>query len=132
MSWANQWSYKVDGHELNDITNYFTQIPEIDNDPEQDPVMVEMEAGYPWLVRLQPVQGAYTILVQMRSCPWDVYQSRLAQLKGWLAPGVHTLTVQARGMGSAKSLTVVTRGMMVDAKLRRLAVTAVAPVPVWA
>lgn len=135
MAWNEQWSYKIDGYELNrNASNpsgvFITQIPELDNQFEQDVILVDVDGDYPAFVRTQPREGNYTILISMLPCSWANYQYRLSTLKTKLSPGQHTLTVQARGMTTAKSVPIVVKSMQVDAKIRLVTVAAVVPRPV--
>lgn len=130
MSWNEQWSIKIDGVELNDITTYFTEIPEIENIPEDDVVTVPIDGRAPAYIRNQPVEAHYTILIASRPCTWEMWSTRITSLKALLTRGSHTLTVQVRGMAAAASTTVVIKGMMIEAKNRRVAVSLVAMTPI--
>jgi hypothetical protein len=135
MAWNEQWSFKIDGTEINrNASNptgtFIVQIPELENQFEQDAILVEIDGDYPAFVRMQPREGQYTILISMTPCTWGDYQTRLQTLKTLLSPGQHTLTVQARGMPTAKSVVIVVKSMQIDAKIRLVTVAAVVPRPV--
>lgn len=131
--WAEQWSYSVGGHELNDHTNYVTQIPEINNVPDYNVVSVPIDGDYPAFIRADPANGVWSILIQMQPCTWAVYETRRAQLASWLPMGVPlTLTVQIRGMTGVKSATIVPKNLIVNAKTRSLAYSCHVPIPVLA
>lgn len=132
MVWSEQWSYKIDGTEVNDRTNFFVVVPELDHDFEQEAIMVSVQGDYPSFIRNQPKEGAYTFIVSMTNCTWATYQTRLATLKAIFSNGIHTFTVQARGMASAKSVTLVVQGITVQAKERVVTVRTIAPKPVFA
>lgn len=132
MAWAEQWSYKVDGHEVNDKSNFISSIPELDTGSDHDIVLFTIAGDYPIFVRAQPTDATMNLLIQMTQCSWATFQTRLTTLKGWLTPGRHTLTVQARGMTAAKSMTIIVKGMSIEAKGRRVAVTLIVPKPVLA
>lgn len=130
--WSEQWSLKVDGHELNDRTNFLVEIPELDDQSADDIVLVTIAGDYPIYVRSQPTDATWNLLIQMTPCNWATYQTRLATLRSYLSSGRHTITVQRRGMAAAKSATVIVKGWAIDAKSRKVAVTLVVPKPVLA
>jgi hypothetical protein len=133
MAWPGRWSIKIDGVELNTLPtggHYICEIPEIDNVPEQDQVVVAMDGDYPAFIRLQPREASWTLNLTMKPCDWPTYQTRLAYLKSLLSSGPHTLTVQVRGMDVEKSVTVIVCAMMVEAKSRAISVKLSVPKPV--
>lgn len=133
MAWPGIWSIKIDGTELNTLPtggDFLCEIPEIDNVPEQDQVVVAMDGDYPAFIRLQPREASWTLNLSMRGCDWATYQTNLDYLKSVLSSGPHTLTVQVRGMASPKSTTVVVCAMMVEAKSRAVSVKLSVPKPV--
>lgn len=133
MAWTGIWSIKMDGVELNTLPtggHFLCEIPEIDNVPELDQVTVAMDGNYPAFIRLQPREASWTLNLTMKPCDWETYQTRLDYLKSVLYSGVHTLTVQVRGMSTAKSTTVVVCAMTVDAKSRAVSVKLSVPKPV--
>lgn len=121
------WTHKVDGHEINDRVKYLTDVPEIDNLPDHDLLLFPIAGDWPAFIRAQPREGILTFNVQMMPCTWETYQERLAELSGWLTPGVHTYTFQVRGMAAPATLYVVFRNRVVDAASRRLTFAAVVP-----
>lgn len=133
MVWAEDWSYLVNGHQLNDRTKYFTQIPEIDNTPDYTMVTVPIDGTYPSLIRADPTSGTWSILIQMVPCDWATYQTQLGELRGWLPIGVPaTLAVQIRGMGASLSALIVPKNLITVAKNRSVAITCHVPIPVLA
>ena len=135
MTWNEQWSIKIDGQELNTAPtggNYVASIPEIENVADYDAVTVPIDGDYPAFIRLQPRESTWTLNIAMKACNWATYQTQIASLKTLLAPGIHTLAVQIRGMTAAKSATVVVRGMMIQPTARALSVTLFVPKPVLA
>lgn len=133
MAWAEQWTYQVSGHELNDGVKYVTQIPEIDNDPDYNVVTVPIDGDRPATIRADPTNGTWTILIQMTPCNWATYQTRLAEINGWLPRGVLlTLTAQIRGMTSPLSAIIMPKNLNASPKQRAIAITCHVPVPVLA
>jgi hypothetical protein len=133
MAWAEVWSIQVDGHELNDLTNYVTQIPEIEDLPADDIILVPIDGAPPAYIRSQPKEAIYSILLSMKPCNWATYQAHMASLRSILPKGVPlTLQVQIRGMSSPMSTIIIVRSWAVNAKQRSIAVTTVAPVPLFA
>lgn len=135
MVWSEQWSIKIDGNELNSVRtggNFLAEIPQLENMPDYDPVIVPMDGAYPAFIRLQPRESAWALNIAMKPCDWATWQTQLQSLKAVLTAGVHTLTVQVRGMPSPVSTTVVVRGMMVEPKARVLSVQLLVPKPVLA
>lgn len=131
MTWSEQWSYKIDGGiELNDIVNFVTQVPQIDDIPDFNIVSVPIDGTYPVFIRADPSSGIYTFLIQMSACSNAVFRSRLATLDGIFTPSMHTFTFQARGMPSAKSVQLFPRGRLVAFKQRQVVYTCHVPVPV--
>ena len=52
MAWLEQWSIKVDTHELNDKSTYFTNIPEIDDiGTSYDVVVVDLANEWPVFIQ---------------------------------------------------------------------------------
>lgn len=132
MVWTNQWTFLIDGNNLSDYTNYITYVPEVENTVDMDVISVAVDGDYPSIIRLQPREGTYTLLIQMTNCDWATYQTRLQQLKSWLAPGLHTLTVQIRGQTQQYSVTIATVNMIINPKQRSVSVKAWVPKPVLA
>jgi hypothetical protein len=132
MPWAEQWSYLVDGTNVNDHINYVCQIPEIDNMQNQDVILAQIAGDHPVFIRSQPAEGRLTFNVALKGAgPPATYRTRMDALAALFAQGTrHTLTVQARGMGAAKTLRFYVEGTMVDYTRRLLSVRAVAPKPV--
>jgi hypothetical protein len=130
MAWAEQWSIKVDGTEIN-TGNFITEIPDLDSIGSVDAVLVTIPNDYPVFIRTQPLDSTININTQMKPCAWATFQTNLATLRGILTPGLHTLTVQVRGMATAKSLTIVVKSMAVEAVGRRVSTQALVPTPVF-
>lgn len=135
MTWSGQWSIQIDGHELNSITTggpYATTCPELRWVHEQDVKFVPIDGDYPAYVGMQPREGNYTLLIQMKAVSDAVWETQLAQLQSWLTPGQHVLTFQVRGMAAAKSVTVIARSVSDEYKAKRVTslLTAAKPVPV--
>lgn len=131
MAWTEQWSYKIDnGTELNDKTTYVCQVPELDTVFEQEAITVAVDGEYPSFIRMQPREGAYTFIINMSACNWITYRTRITALKAIFTPGLHTFTAQARGMANPLSVPVVVKGMVVDAKIRQVVVSTLAPRPI--
>lgn len=132
MSWAEQWSYKIDGTEVNDRTNFFTQVPELENTPQMDVILKTVDGDYPSFIRVQPKEMGYTFIIAMTPCTWATYQSRLQTLKTIFTPGTHTFTVQARGQASPTSVTIVATGSLsIMPKERIITISVIAPKPVF-
>jgi hypothetical protein len=132
MAWSAQWSLKIDGSQLNDKSNYYAEIPELDTGSDHDIILVNIAGDYPLFVRAQPMDATMNLLIQMTPCNWATYRTRLATLQALLTPGRHTLEVQVRGMTAAKTMMVVVKGMAIEAKTRKVAVTLIVPKPVLA
>ena len=128
------WSVKVDGGiELNDIVNFMTQIPQIDDIPDWDMKTFPVDGTYPTFIRADPTSGIYTVLIQMSACTNAVYQSRLATLNAIFSIGAaHVLAVRVRGMTAALSVTIIPRGRVINFKQRQVVYTCYVPVPVLA
>lgn len=125
------WSYKIDGGiELNDITNFNTQVPQIDDVPDWDIKSVPIDGTYPAFIRVDPTSGIYTFLIQMSPCIESVFRSRLTTLAGIFTPAPHTFTFQARGLSAPKSVLIVPRGRIVEYKMHKLVINCHVPVPV--
>lgn len=123
------WTISMNGTAINDGTNFFTTIPEIDNGFSGSIILVPIAGDVPWFHRIQPVEGKYTCLVQMTACAASVYASRLATLKAAFAAGPGTLAVQVRG-GASRSIPVISDGgWIIDYQQRRFTavLTAVQP-----
>jgi hypothetical protein len=132
MVWAEQWSYKIDGVEINDKVNFLVNVPDLENAfGLVDPVMVQIPGDYPVFIRTQPRDATINIQINMTSCSWAVFYSRLTGLRALLSPGPHTLTAQVRGMPDEKSLTIIVIGFDTAPKMRAVNVQAVIPAPVW-
>ena|ERR1035437_4271428 len=131
MVWNEQWSIKVDGNQINDKTNFWTTIPEIDDLITFDVVTVAIPNDYPVYIRTQPLSASLTFNISMTPCTWAVYRSRLEWLQTVFAPGPHTLLIQVRGMSDPKSLVFIAKQLTVaDAKARAVSVQAVVPKPI--
>lgn len=126
------WSHKIDGGiELNDVVNFVTQVPQVQDIPDWDVKSVPIDGTYPTFIRADPSPGIYTFLIQMSSCTDPVYDSRLATLDAIFTIGVaHTHTFRVRGMGAAKSVVVIPRGRIINFKQRQVVYTCYVPVPV--
>lgn len=121
----------MDGTELFDPTaGRFTQVPEVDNDPEMDAILAPVDGDYPAMIRLQPREGRYTILVQKRGCTPADWQTELSFLRGVCTVGKHVLTLQVRGMAAPKTVTIWITGRAAEFTLRRFVATATAAKPV--
>lgn len=135
------WTYTLGALDLNDFTNWIVvQLPELDDMPVQEPVLVEMAGDYPAFIRQQPQSGTFTLnLVAIElsgsgrpiSCRPETWQTRMDALRAELTPGFKTLTVQARGMAAPKSVQVIYSGMGTNYKLRLVSLDLVAPKPVF-
>lgn len=131
--WNEQWSIKVDGYEINDKTAFWTVIPEIDNIGSVDVITVDVPNDYPVYIRTQPLSASITFKINMTPCSWATYRTRLDTIYALMTPGPHTLTIQVRGMATAKSLTFIPQQVTVtDPKARELSVQATIPKPVLA
>jgi hypothetical protein len=130
VAWTGVWSIKIDGTEINS-GNFITDIPDLDSIGSVEAVMVPIPNDYPVLIRTQPLDSTININTQMKPCDWATFQTNLATLRGILSAGVHTLTVQVRGMTAAKSLIIVITSNAVEAKGRRMNTQALIPKPVW-
>ena len=130
MPWLEQWSYKIDGTEINDRTTLFTQIPELSNVFEQDIILAQIDGDYPVYIRTQPTEGRISFLINIAYSSPASFDTTLTSLKALFTQVPHTLTVQARGMSTTKTLTFIPQGMMVDYKQRLVTVSAVVPKPV--
>lgn len=135
--WNEQWSYKIDGYELNrnasnPTGNYHVQIPELQNLPEQEVILAPIDGDYPAFVRNQPKEANWTILIAVRpNTPADWY-TELTNIQTRLSAGLHTLTVQARGMTVEATVKIVVKSMNIDYKQRLITVAAVVPNPTLA
>lgn len=124
MVWTEQWTLTLDGTSLNNHTDWDSYIPEIDNGFSGDVILVQIAGDTPYYVRVQPREGKFNLLVQMRPCSAATFRSRFEALKALLTPGLHTLVVQVRGMADAKTYSVISDGgWIVDYKGRRVAAT---------
>lgn len=129
------WVTTLDGLDLHDGVNFITEsIPEVDDAPPYDPIMVEMAGSWPKHVRDQPASAVYTLNLHIMGGVGVVategqWASRLAALRAVLGPGKHTLTVRRRGMASTKSVQVIFRGMATNYRLRSVSVDLIAPKP---
>ena len=132
MAWNEQWTYVVDGTNLNDHVNTVCEIPEIDNVFGHDVILAQIAGDHPVFIRSQPGEGRLTINVALKGAGLNsTYRTRIDSLRTLLSQGVrHTLTVQVRGMSGSKSLKFYVEGSMVDYKRRLLSVRCVAPKPV--
>ena len=133
MAWTDQWTITVDGNGLNTRAvggPYITFCPEVGFTFEQDAILAPVDGDYPVLVRLQPREGRYTFYIQMTSCDWATYQTREAQLRGWLSPGTHTFAFQVQGMAAPKSVVAAVTSFITSPKERRVVVSALAAKPV--
>lgn len=126
------WSFKIDGTEINDnVMFHVAGIPQIDDVPEYDVILVSLADRHPVFVRTQPTEGVYTMNIAMiPPCPPDEYQTRKDFLKSVMTPGLHTLTYQGRGMAAPASMDVIVRSMIFAYKLRLCSVGLVAPEPI--
>lgn len=125
------WSIKVDGNELNNTAlGRLAAVPEVDVDPDMDLILAPVDGDYPAVVRLQPREGRYTILVQRGGISNADWQTELAFLRGICTVGKHVLTLQVRGMSAPKSVTIWITGRAAEFTLRRFVATATAAKPV--
>lgn len=132
MSWSEQWSYVVDGTELNDLESYHCFVPEIDNIQTRRVITQEVEGDYPVFIRSQPMEGIYTFMIAFKGAEDPVmYQSRVDAIKELFDPSsLHTFTVQARGMSIPKSTQIVTESVTPDYRTRTVVVQCAAPRPI--
>lgn len=107
---AEIWSIEVDGTELNNHSWSECIVPDADNGFAANVIWVPIAGDIPWYVRCQPQLGKYTVYVQLHACPPAAYETRRAQLAALFAPGPHTLSMQIRGSGSARTTTVISDG----------------------
>ena len=130
---ADLWTYQIDSLNINDGVNFFTlEVPEIDNPPSSDIILVEHAGDVPDFVREQPTEGLFTPLLFIPGTTEASWNTNITALRAVLTPGLHTFTVQARGWPSAKSVQVVRRNFATNYKLRQVTVGLVAPNPNWA
>jgi hypothetical protein len=135
LAWAEQWSIKVDGNEVNTIGQggyLSTQVPEVGWDNEVEVVWQSRDNTYPVAVALRPTAGNLTFLIQMKPCTWATWESQLTTLRMWFTTGPHLFTFQIRGMPAPLSMAGIVKGMQTSPKERRLVVSAVVPNPVLA
>ncbi len=133
MAWAEQWSIKVDGNEVNSIGTggpYSCMVPEVGWVPERQVLTVDRDWNFPVAVGLQPMGGNYTFLIAMKSCNWATWHTQSEQLKSWFSIGAHTFTFQVRGMPTPKSVVGIVRGIMDSPVERRVTVLVTVPEPV--
>ena len=131
MVWTGQWSYKVDGTEINDRVNQFCQIPELSNRPERTLRWAQVDGDYPVVVAQQPEAGRITFLIAMRAISDSDFDTRIRALDRLFGDGSHTLIVQARGMAVERALVFWVESTMVDYKQRLFAATASVPRGRW-
>lgn len=132
MVWAEQWSYKIDGVEVNDHVHYITQVPELETGSDDDVILIPVDGREPAYIRNQAKEGIYTFLIAVTDAnDWATWAARRASLFAIFTPGRHTFTVQARGMASPLSTTIIVRGRSTAAKERRVAVNTVVPKPIF-
>lgn len=136
------WLYAIDNVNLNDWENFVTEaLPELDNVAIHDLVLVAMAGDYPWYVRSQPREGQYTLNVTAvqpnpsggnpAPCTPEQWAQRLVVIRSLMTPGPHVLTVQARGMTAAKSMTVMPASMATTYRIRAISLSLIAPTPVF-
>jgi hypothetical protein len=132
VAWSEQWTIKVDGTHLNGQgSNFITSIPELETGSDDEVILVPIDGSPPAYIRNQPKECIYTFLIAMKGTSWAAYQTQMNTLRGILGRGPHTLEVQVRGMVAPASTTIIVRGWSVAPKERRVAVTAVVPVPIF-
>lgn len=134
------WTYRIDALDVNDWANYVVEeLPELDNATIYDLILVPMAGDFPWYVRSQPTEGQFTLnltAVQPNpfggnpvACTETQWALRLAALRAVLTPGLHTLTVKARGMTAEKSVQIALRSMATAYKTRGISLSLTAPTP---
>lgn len=125
------WSYKIDGVQLNTGSTFLVQIPELESEFDDDVILVPIDGREPAYIRNQPKEGIYTLLINvMNAGDWATWQTRMNVLRALLTKGAHLLTVQARGMASEKSTTVVVRGSIVAFDERRVVYQTLVTTPI--
>jgi hypothetical protein len=126
------WTYQIDSLDINDGVNFtVVAVPEIDNLPPTDIILVERAGDTPEYVREQPVEQVYTAEIFVEGVGETTWYARMQSLKAVLLPGLHTFKVQARGWPAAATVQVVKRNMSTNYKLRGVTLELVAPNPVW-
>lgn len=131
MVWTGVWSYRVDGTELNDNTDFVCFVPEIQNLQPRNIILAERDGDYPVFIRSQPASGSYTFLIAMKNAGTEsLWDTRLATLTALFdQTSYHTLSVQARGMPERQEVQFLVEGMQLDYKTRTAVVNAAAPNP---
>jgi hypothetical protein len=128
---GRKWSVKIDGWEMNDGVNYYVDVPEASNLFERQVVMAQIDGDYPVMVRVQPQAARMTLLVAMGQGTTDaLFDARIAELQTKLGGGLHTLTLQLRGMPVPKSVQVVAESILPSFTQRLATVQLLAPRPV--
>lgn len=132
--WAEQWSIKVveaGNVEINNQTTMWAMCPQATQDPEVEPILQDVEGDYPVLVRVQPREGQYTILVTFGACSPADFWTRMEALKGYFPAGtLRTVSFQVRGMPTAKSVKMARVAVYEDYTSRAATIQCVAPKPV--
>lgn len=131
MAWSEQWTYVVDGVNLNDHVNYVCFIPELQTIPQSRVILAPIDGDFPVFVRAQPMEATYTFLIAVKGAKsavlWDTLSYQLLSL---FTPGVlHTAQVQVRGMTGPRSFQFAVESAQADYRTRTMAVQTVAPKP---
>lgn len=128
---AGEWSYKVDGTEVNDKVNQFAQIPELSNRVNYDLITQDVDGDFPAPVRMQPRGSRLTFLIAMRNLGEADFDARVRALDRLFSPGAHVLTAQARGMVVERAMNFYCETTNVDYRQRLYTASCVAPRSVW-
>lgn len=133
MAWNEEWTYVVDGLNVNDLALYSCAIPELDNLMQRDIILAQIAGDWPAYIRSQPVEGRFTFniaLLGAGSSP--VYRARIDNLRDvvFKQGPYHTLVVKARGMAATRSMDFLVEGGMADYTRRICSFRALAPKPV--
>lgn len=133
MAWANQWTHRVNGVEFNDPANGITcVVPEVDNAPPVELVMVPVAQNFPVHHRSQPISAVLTFLVHVvPSGDLEADYARVQTMKAACAVGTPVMyQVQVRGMPDLMEVEVIFDSVMLDEfHIGKWTATATAPDP---